>query len=187
MKIDLHHKDSGKVIFSFECDDNSLSETINQAIKAKVSLKGLSLSDEHIYGIEFNDFHIDEWLFVNCDIEKCSFNYSEFTSVNFRDCRFIYCDFLGCNDTDMTISSCHIDNCKIHKSQSNKLMMMDCTVGKLVVDKSKNNGLYVYNSKFKSCEQANNKLSFSVIKRTNLNGFGVLNSIASNTPERRKA
>ena len=60
MKIEIKSRFSPEVLFSHECEDNSVAITVAAAINAKANLYGANLGDADLYGANLGDANLGD-------------------------------------------------------------------------------------------------------------------------------
>ena len=91
--IEIKRWDNGKVIFSYTCENNSLTKTLEEAVKEKVDLSFANLASRILSDVNLSNANLNCASFVNSQLNKVNFNganlkraiftYSVLTDVTF--------------------------------------------------------------------------------------------------------
>lgn len=79
-KVEIRHKVTRSVIFSYEEEDNSLKKTLEEAAKESISLKNANLSGERFRG----EGHSGESL-IKADLRGIDLSYAIINGMDFRE------------------------------------------------------------------------------------------------------
>lgn len=108
MNIQIKNRYNNKVIFEYDCEDNTIRKTVQEAIKAKVSLVQANLAGVNLKNINFNGVNLKAVNFSDSDLEHSTFDnaclvssYFGFTNLRYVD--FRKADLSGVNFVDSII------------------------------------------------------------------------------------
>ena len=88
VKIEIKNRFTGKVLFEFETENNTIQKTVEEAIKSGCDLSGCDLSFSDLRG---------------CNLRGCNLSFS-----NLRGCDLSGCDLRGCD-----LSGCDLRGCDL--------------------------------------------------------------------------
>lgn len=162
-KIELKHN-SGRVIFSYECEDNSIGKTIMEAVKIGVSLIGVNLIgctifDTILDGVDFRYANLSRCLFVNCSLENSSFDDANLYRTKFRECNLQRAQFCDCNINRGVFAKAYLNEANFKRTVFYDTLFSGCTLSSCNLDSAA-----FSLSSFSDCEMKDSCLKNNYIK-----------------------
>lgn len=136
VNIDLKST-TGRVLFSYTCENNTYRITVRKALTDNADLNGLLLVNVDLTGVDMSDLAICDAVFINCnlsytkweraDILNTVFTNDKFTDTKFltasiKESSFVQCNFLrteftGCEFYELVFVGCDNDCSKFRDNQ----------------------------------------------------------------------
>lgn len=119
MNIQIKNRYTNKVIFEYDCKDNSFKKTVLEAVKAKVSLVQANFAGADLKNINLNDVDLTAVNFCEANLEDSSFNNAcihsaYFGFANLESVDFIEADLSGSNFAEAIITYTNFTAAKLN-------------------------------------------------------------------------
>ena len=116
-KIEIKNWKTGKVIFSYECEDNTIKKTVEEAVRQDISLKYVDLEDADLNGANLMD----------ADLRFACLHNAVLTNANLSGADLSFADLNRANlsNADLRFSdlhNTHLDNADLDDAKINYLM-----------------------------------------------------------------
>jgi len=114
MNIQIKHYVDGSILFEYDKEDNTISETLREAARQGISLRGAELSFYNIDCVGLHDVDLRKAQFELSRIYNTNFYGTDLRGANFKRAIIIESSFdkanlLGANFKDSKIYSCHLE------------------------------------------------------------------------------
>lgn len=93
----------GEILFTYTCDNNSLKETIEQAIRQNINLRGADLRDINLSGSDLNHANLRYADLRGANLRETSLRGANLYGADLRGADLTYTDFTWC-----TLNLCKI-------------------------------------------------------------------------------
>ena len=105
--IDIKNWKTGEVIFSYECEDNTIKKTVEEAVK-----QGINLSYADLKNTDLSNANLYESNLIFTDLSNANLSYSNLNFANINNTNLsnavLYNTYLDCSD----LSNAILDNVK---------------------------------------------------------------------------
>lgn len=142
----------GNVLFSFEKENNTLKDTIEEYIKQEIAkgkryadlqyadftncdLRYIDFTNCDLVYADFTKANLENTEFINCDFVFARFQFSIFNFNVFEDCNLEYSYFEDNNLKNTYFKNCNLDNTNFKKSNIDNTNLMFCNLQKTKLDK----------------------------------------------------
>lgn len=105
-KISIKNRWNGNIIFEFSKEDNTMNDTLSEAIKNNIDLRWSDLRFCDLRGFDFKEI----------DLEGIDFRWCDIRGVKLNNCRLNGIDLQGVNFYGVNLEGCYLGGLKIKKT-----------------------------------------------------------------------
>ena len=105
MKREIKNVDK-QVLFSYDCEDNTIKKTIEEAVKQKVNLKFADFHNLYLFNINF----------YNANLHSADFSYAYLNYTDFRYADLSDANFRGANLRDTNLHGANLHNADLENA-----------------------------------------------------------------------
>lgn len=127
MRIDIN-KTNGSIAYSLDVDNNSISQTIKNAIIEKVELSSITIDNEIIVGVNFKGADLANCIFIGCKLCDCNFDNCNLHSTRFTDCAIVSSSFDSTILCNVTFKKTTLDNVSFYSANLTKADFLCSTI-----------------------------------------------------------
>ena len=97
MKIEIKNRFTGAVIFAYEKENNTIKDTVEEAIRLNVSLEFADLRNCDLRNCDFRNCDLKNCNLENADLRNCDFRNAYLKNCDLKNADFRNCDFRNAN------------------------------------------------------------------------------------------
>jgi len=118
VKIEIKNRFTGKVLFEFETENNTIQKTVEEAIKSGCDLSGCDLSFSNLRGcnLSFSNLSGCDLSFSDlrgCNLSGCDLSFSDLRGCNLRGCNLSFSNLRGCDLSGCDLRGCDLSGCDL--------------------------------------------------------------------------
>ena len=104
MKIEIKNRYNGLVIFSHDCENNTIEITVEAALVSRADLSYANFSGADFSGADFTDADFTDADFSGADLSYANFSGADLSYADFSGADLSYANFSGADFTDADLS-----------------------------------------------------------------------------------
>ena len=113
MKIEIKHKFTGAVIFAYEKENNTIKDTVEEAVRLNVSLEYANLENSNLQNCDLENCKLQNANLQNCDFRNSNLAYSYLEYANLQNCDLRYANLKNADLKNSNLEYCNLKNCNL--------------------------------------------------------------------------
>jgi len=103
MKIEIKHRYTGEVIYSYECESNTIKRTVEKAVKDNANLEYANLEYADLRNANLRNANLRNANLWNADLENANLENANLENANLEDANLRNANLWNANNLDKTI------------------------------------------------------------------------------------
>lgn len=125
VNIDLKST-TGRVLFSYTCENNTYEKTIKKALVDNVCLSDLLLVNVDLTNVDMSDLAICDAVFINCNLSCTKWERADILNTVFTNVKFTDTKFLTASIRESSFINCNLLNTEFTKCEFYELVFVGC-------------------------------------------------------------
>ena len=116
MKIEIKNRYSGEVLFSYECDNNTLRKTIIQAIQSNADLRNADLRNADLSDANLSDANLSDANLSDANLRNADLSDANLSDANLRNANLWNADLSDANLWNANLSDANLWNANLRNA-----------------------------------------------------------------------